>query len=558
MKVLTPDEMRAVDSRAINEIGIPGLTLMENAGRAVAEHVLDNLPDADLVVIFAGRGNNGGDGLVAARYISENGRDVKVILLKGGKDLTQDCAANLKALPEAVEVWTIDTEEDLAGAVSKLNRLSAGVGASPITGGAALVDAVLGTGIKGQVRGLTADLLLAGLNLNWPTIAVDIPSGIDGTTGEYLGAGIPAIATITMGLPKTGLYLNAGIEYSGNVVVADIGFPPEATEPATSVLDTIEMGTVGRLFADDRSRPDEKALHKGDFGKVLVVAGSRGMLGASELAGRAALRAGCGLVVSAMPVTEYFIVASRTGPEIMTAPIAASDSNGCFAPEGIADIRKYLEWADVLAIGPGFGEHTDALEFARLVISEFPDTPDHQVIVDADALRAFVDDPGPLRGRQRAPILTPHPGEFARLTSGQEFPEGSIDRLCAYAEYADSVIVLKGARTLVATPRETTGCPVSVNCEVGNPGMATAGSGDVLTGILAGLAGQPTITYDPCQIACVGVYLHAFAGDLAAKRVSRQALIAGDIIDGLPLAFKFFSRKFGNRNRRSRRHRRRM
>jgi len=557
MKVLTPDETRAVDTRAINEMGIPGLRLMEHAGRSTAEYVLDHLPHADLVVVLAGRGNNGGDGLVTARYLSENGREVKVLLLRRGKDLSPDCTTNLNALPPIVEVITIDNEDDLTAAIRKLNAVAAQLGSSPVQGGAAFIDAVLGTGLKGQVTGLTADLLLAAQNLNWPTVACDIPSGIDGTTGRYLGAGIPAIATITMGLPKTGLYLGEGVEYSGEVIVADIGFPDEAVLPAVPSMETIEEKIVARLFVDDRGRPSEVALHKGDFGRILVVAGSRGMLGANELCSRAALRAGCGLVVSAMPVTEYFIVASRTGPEIMTAPVAASDSAGCFAPEGVDDLAKYMDWADVLAIGPGFGECSDAIEFARELIKKFPDTPEHQIIVDADALRAFIDDPAILRGRHRAPILTPHPGEFARLCKPHDLPEGTLERLLEYARLSDSVIVLKGARTLVATPRETSGCPISVNVAAGNAGMATAGMGDVLTGILAGLAGQPNIAWDPYQIACVGVFLHAFAGDLAAARLSRQALIAGDVIDFLPRAFRTFKRKYGPDTGSRRRRRRR-
>jgi len=224
-------------------------------------------------------------------------------------------------------------------------------------------------------------------------------------------------------------------------------------------------------------------------------------------------------------------------------------------PAGINDLKQHYKWADVLAIGPGISTNRDAMEFAREAVVEFPDTPDHQIIVDADGLRAFTGDPSPFRGRHRAPILTPHPGEFARLTAQHDLPEDLLDRLRAYAELADSVIVLKGARTLVATPRETQGCPISVNVDAGNPGMATAGSGDVLTGILAGLAGQPSIAWDPYQIACVGVFLHAFAGDIAARKMSRQALIAGDIIDALPAAFRWFKKRYGPRKPRTGRRR---
>jgi len=543
MKVLTPDEMRAVDSRAIDEMGIASLRLMEHAGRSVAEWLLDNLPDADLVVVLAGHGNNGGDGLVAARYLSENGRMVKVILLRDGKELSPDCKSNLDQLPEIIDVKTVDNAKDLKATVKWLNGLAVEINKSTITGGAAFVDALLGTGVRGTIKGLTADLLSEAQNLGWPCVACDIPSGIDGLTGDYLGAGIPAVATITMGLPKTGLYLGAGVEYSGQVIVADIGFPDEAVEPAQPTMETIELAKVARLFAYDRTRPDEIALHKGDFGKVLVVAGSRGMIGANELTSRAASRAGAGLVLSAIPVTEYHILAARTGSEIMTVPVAASDPNGCFSIFGLPDLKKHLEWADVLAIGPGLSERNEAVDFARECVKAFPDTPDHQIVIDADGLRAFIDDPSLLRGRERAPILTPHPGEFARLTAPHKLPDDLLERLKAYSELADSVIVLKGARTIVVTPRETRGCPISINVECGNPGMATGGSGDVLTGILAGLAGQSTIAWDPYQIAYTGVLLHAFAGDLAANKMSRQGMVAGDIIDSLPHAFKIFSRK---------------
>jgi hydroxyethylthiazole kinase-like uncharacterized protein yjeF len=215
-----------------------------------------------------------------------------------------------------------------------------------------------------------------------------------------------------------------------------------------------------------------------------------------------------------------------------------------------------MDWADVLAIGPGFSPHEEALEFAREAVRAFPDTPDHQVIIDADALRAFIENPRILAGRHRAPILTPHAGEFARLCEPHDLPEDTLDRLKEYAALSDCVIVLKGARTLVATPRDTVGCPISVNVEAGNAGMATAGMGDVLTGILAGLAGQPNIAWDPYQIACVGVFLHAFTGDLAAAKLSRQALIAGDAIDYLPRAFRAFKRKYGPKSGTKRRGRR--
>ena len=555
MKVLTPKEMRAVDDRAIKEMGIPGLQLMENAGRSVAEWIMEHLPGTDLVVILAGRGNNGGDGLVAARYLVEDGRDVRIILVTDGKELSPDCKTNLDLLHSVVEPNIVDNDKSLTKAVTALKKLASQK--SPMVSEIVVIDALLGTGTSGEVKGLTADLMNAMLPFNWPVVACDIPSGIDGHDGSYLGAGIPAVATVTMGLPKTGLYIGAGVEYCGHVVVADIGFPDEAIAPAVPAMETIEGATVGRLFADDRGRPDEVALHKGDFGRVLVVAGSRGMLGANELASRAALRVGCGLVVAAVPESEYAIVASRTGSEIMTAPVSGNAELGCFSPDGVKDLEKYMDWADVLAIGPGFSENQDALDFARALVARFPNTPDHQIVIDADGLRAFVDDPSPLRGRHRAPILTPHPGEFARLAKPHKLPEPLLERLMAYAELADSIVVLKGARTLVVTPRETAGCPVSVNVETGNAGMATAGSGDVLTGILAGLAGQPTIAWDPYQIACVGVYLHGFAGDLAARRMSRQGMIAGDIIDGLPRAFKQFRKRYGripnNRNRRGRR-----
>ena len=555
MKVLTPDEMRAVDSRAIDRMGIPGLQLMENAGRAVAEWVLDHLPHADFIVVLAGKGNNGGDGLVAARYLAENGREVEVLLLRGGKDLSADCETNLEALPASVGVITIDTIKDLEAAVQHLKGRAESIGMNLVDDEAAIVDALLGTGVSGQISGMTADLLLAAKALGWPCVACDIPSGIDGADGSYLGAGIPAIATVTMGLPKSGLYLNAGVEYSGKVYVADIGFPPEAIEPAIPSMETIDGEAVGRLFADDRSRPDEKALHKGDFGCVLVAAGSRGMLGANELTSRAALRAGCGMVVSAVPETEYAILASRTGVEIMTAPVSADENHGCFSPKAVEDLKEWIDWADVLALGPGISTHPTAMEFAREIVKAFPDTPDHQIVIDAAGLDAFIDDPRPLAGRHRAPILTPHPGEFARLTAPHNLPDTILERLRAYAKLSDCVIVLKGARTLVATPRKTSRCPVAVNVESGNPGMATAGSGDVLTGIIAGLSGQPTIAWDPFQIACAGVYLHGLAGDVAGTRKSRQALIAGDLIEFLPRVFRKLKRAYSssNRGRRGRR-----
>lgn len=549
MKVVTPEVMRSVDSRAIDDLGVPGLSLMENAGRSIAEWVLDYLPKIDLAVVLAGRGNNGGDGLVAARYLSEAGREVWVILLKNGKELTPDCQANLDQIPENIEVTVIDNDKDLKSTLKKLDERATRIGSIPIEGEAIFIDALLGTGVSGEIRGPIVDLLRAAQALGWKSVAADIPSGIDGTNGSFLGAAIPAVATVTMGLPKTGLYLGAGIDYSGKVYIADIGFPDEAIDDAVPSMETIEGTQIGRIFEDDRSRPDEKALHKGDFGRVLVVAGSRGMIGANELVSRAALRTGAGLVVSAIPESEYPILASRTGPEIMTAPVSCDQSLGCFSPGAVKDLEKLIDWGDVLALGPGFSRNEPALQFARDMISAFPDTHDHQVIIDADALMAFNEDVSPLSGRKRPPIITPHPGEFAKLTAAHKLPEDKLDRLIAYSKMCDCVVILKGARTLVADPREDSPCPVAVNVECGNPGMATAGSGDVLTGILAGLAGQTTIAWDPFQIACAGVYVHGKVGDLAAKRKSRTALIAGDLIDFLPRLFSDFAKRGNGRSR---------
>jgi ADP-dependent NAD(P)H-hydrate dehydratase / NAD(P)H-hydrate epimerase len=519
MRVLTAAEMREVDRLTTEGYGVPSLTLMENAGRSVAEFIQTRFKDVKQrhVTVLCGKGNNGGDGFVAARYLRRMGAHVSVYLIGSARDVKADAAVNLKR-------WK-RTGKRLVE-VSSQTRAPLAFPAHDI-----IVDALLGTGVRGRLEGQLAEAVKA-VNQHEPgcvVVAVDIPSGLDADTGEAPGAVIVADYSVTFTAPKPGLLLGAGPEHAGDLVVSEIGSPRALVEEtAKGNLRWSE----GRDFARFAT-PRRAAGHKGDYGHALVVAGSVGKSGAAVLAGTAALRAGAGLVTVATPEPVLPIVAAHT-PEIMTEPLAATRS-GTVSERCLEGsfFSKILEGKRSLAIGPGLTTQVETQAFVRGVVGTRETIP---IVLDADGLNAFAGRGGELRNPKGLLAITPHPGEMGRLlgSSTRDVQARRIDVARQAAAEWNAFVVLKGHQTVIAAPDGH----VWVN-STGNPGMGTGGTGDVLTGILAGLTAQYGADSWPEMLA-FGVYLHGLAGDLAYAETGGAPLMATDLISYLPRAFRRF------------------
>jgi NAD(P)H-hydrate epimerase len=522
MRVLNGDQMREADRRTIQDIGVPSSVLMENAGRQVVsamEAAFDGLPEAR-VAVLAGRGNNGGDGFVIARVLSQAGIDVQVYLVGTAADVRGDARLNLDILRRlGFDVIEIRTSQDweLHGAAVLRRDI--------------VVDALFGTGLKTPLHGLS-ETIVQDLNASAvPVVAVDLPSGLSADDPAPIGPVVEASLTVTFGAPKLPLTLPPGEYVAGSVVVADIGIP-------LGVIDDLPGPRIESVLADDaRALVKERArdAHKGAFGHVLIAAGSRGKTGAAHLGAVAALRSGAGLVTVATPSSCLPIVASM-GAEYMT--IALAELPDGTASRAAADI-VIGKAHDVIAIGPGIGTGPDQQAFVHALLERST----RPLVLDADALTVVSASPAVLRGTPDRPvIITPHPGEMARL-AGLTAADVQRQRLNISRDFATVhhvYVILKGYRTLVATPEGV----VYIN-PTGNPGMATGGSGDVLTGMVAGWLAQGLGVTAACLLA---VYLHGAAGDLAAAEFGEAAMTAGDIIAAIGTAtLELTSEKAGAR-----------
>jgi len=519
MIVLTGSEMQAADRRAIVDLGIPSLELMEKAGQGVAR-AAERLAaeEIDPVIIICGKGNNGGDGFVAARLLAGSGQAVEVWLAADPGELSGDAGTNWSRLH--------DEGPDLPGDITLLpignGSVNAGALADRWREGSVVIDALFGTGITGAPREPGASLIAAMNLTGLPIVAVDIPSGVDADSGATEGEAILAEITVTMAFPKQGLLLHPGREHAGLIEVVDIGIPPEAVADRE-----LEREMLDHSWALLRLPTRPADSHKGANGRVVAIAGSSEMMGAARLVCASAARTGAGLVRHAAPASLLSIAHSGRA-EIMVTPLP-DNGLGRFAPEGLETLQESRDWADVMAIGPGIGTEEETARFFTGFLEEggggLP------LVIDADGLNLLAVEPE-LRAYWKGPVvLTPHPGEAARLldTTASEI---TGDRILAAVELGrryDAVAVLKGAPTIVAAP----GRPIAF-CPLGNPGMASGGSGDVLTGVIAGLVGQGL---SPWTGAALGVYLHSLAADLAALDLGMWSLLAGDILDYLPAAF---------------------
>jgi NAD(P)H-hydrate epimerase len=507
MKIVTSADMREIDRHTSEGFWVPSLTLMENAGSAVAEFALSAYPAAKTFGVICGKGNNGGDGFVVARKLHEAGREVRLLLLADATDLRGDARFIYGKLP--VQAVVARFSEDLNSAP-----------AHAVLACDVLIDAILGSGFRPPVGGVYAEAIAKINAVSAPVIAVDIPSGADADVmGEQTGAVARADAIVTFTAPRPSHIF--GNLTSGPTVIAPIGSPDEAIHSSLH-LNVITPQEIAPLLG-----PRPRDSNKGMYGHVLVVGGSLGKAGAAAMAGFSSLRSGSGLVTVATPRSVLSTVAGYH-PELMTESLAETES-GSISTESLGAFWPVAEKKTVLAIGPGISRHPETAEFVRAVVSK-SETP---IVLDADGLNAFEGKAAELSGRNRTLVLTPHPGEMARLTglSVAAIQRDRINVARTFAKEHDLILVLKGDRTIVARPDGE----AWVNT-TGNPGMATGGTGDILTGIIAGMLAQNR--QRAFESALAAVYLHGLAGDIASESMGEHSLVATDLVKNLSQAFR--------------------
>lgn len=510
MKVVTGETMQRMDRRAIEEFGIPGIDLMEHAGRGCAAAIIERFGPAAgrMVLIVAGKGNNGGDGYVIARLLQQEGWEAQTVVLALREEIAGDAKVNLDCLdPE-----TVTFSPPPAGLVPFAPHLERA---------SVIVDALFGTGLKSEVKGSFAEAINLVNAAGKPVVAVDIPSGIDAGTGRTLGVAVKADVTVTFALAKLGHVLYPGAELCGDLRVVDIGIPLQVAADAEGD-DFVDHGTACRLV-----RPRDRRAHKGSFGHCLVVAGSTGKTGAAAMAANSAVRAGSGLVTLAVPESLNAILEMKT-TEAMTLPLPDGGAGRLMQGSAPA-LLEAIGGKSAIALGPGISWHPETARLIRDLVTKI-ETP---FVIDADGLNALSEDPAILRRKRSSCIvLTPHPGEMARL-AGTSTASIEADRIAAAREFAEQhgvYMILKGARTVIAAPDGR----VAINGS-GNPGMASGGMGDVLTGILASLLGQGYEPFDACRL---GVFIHGYAADLVAADKGEIGMSAVDVQEKLPWAFK--------------------
>jgi ADP-dependent NAD(P)H-hydrate dehydratase / NAD(P)H-hydrate epimerase len=503
MRVLNTQQMREADRQTIDDVGLPSIVLMENAGRqavAAMEAAFEDLATSK-VGVLCGRGNNGGDGFVVARTLAQRGIEATVFLLGSVSDVRGDARINLEILGRVgltvVEVTTAQEWELHFSEISECDLI---------------VDAIVGTGFHGPLTGLLETVVADVNGLGVPVVAIDLPTGVSADSHELEGEAIEASMTVTLAAPKIPLILPPADAYGGDLVIADIGIP-------ASVIDELD-GPWLELLTRERMReliPARAAdSHKGDFGRVLVIAGSLGHTGAAHLCALGALRSGAGLVTIATPRSCVATLAAMM-PEYMTEGLeeTAAGTIDFSAVDRVLDLK-----ADIIALGPGLGQDPSTAAFVQAIV-ERAGAP---LVLDADALNAFSGDPERLTGRDGVDvIITPHPGEMARLLN-ISIEQVQADRLEHAREFAAARrvhVVLKGHRTIIAGPEGRS----FVNL-TGNAGMATGGTGDLLTGMIAAWFAQILDPEGACKLA---VYLHGTAGDLAEADEGEVALLPSDI-----------------------------
>jgi len=507
MKIVTAAEMREIDRATSERFCVPSATLMENAGTAVADFVLSRYPSAKTIGVICGKGNNGGDGFVAARKLQAAGREVRLLLLAAPAELRGDAAEMFSKLPVAPVIAR--SSEDL-----KSERVRSVFDCD------VRLDAILGTGFRPPVSGLYAEAIAMMNAGHAPVVAVDIPSGADADVmGEQTGAVARADAMVTFTAPRPAHVF--GNLTPGTIMIAPIGSPDEA------IVSSLQQNLISPRDFAPLVTPRPAASNKGNFGHVLVIGGSLGKAGSVAMAGMAALRVGAGLSTVATPRSVLATVAGFH-PEVMTEPLEET-AEGSIARSARGAIDQLAAGKTVLAVGPGISRMAETSDLVRGMVGKYQ----MPMVLDADGLNAFEGQADKLNGKGRSLVITPHPGEMARLL-GSNVAAVQRDRINiarSFAREHDLIVVLKGHRTLVAMPSGE----VWVNT-TGNPGMSTGGTGDILTGMVAGSMAQ-----NPHRIAeavIAAVYLHGLAGDVAGESMGEHSLVATDLLSALPEAFR--------------------
>jgi ADP-dependent NAD(P)H-hydrate dehydratase / NAD(P)H-hydrate epimerase len=524
MKVLTVAEMREVDRLTTERYGVPSLMLMENAGSSVAEFIRERFPHLQRrrTIVLCGKGNNGGDGFVVARKLRKMGGQPAVYLFADPGEMRGDAAANYEEWIES------DGEFHVAIDANEFAFAKTAIGDAAI-----IVDALLGTGTRGPVEGILREAIdvVNSRRRDQAVVAVDIPSGASADTGELLSLAVEADYTVTFTAPKIGMLFGKANDCCGQLLVRDIGSPWELIE---------EIGKGNVRWSEPRefsefALPRKAQGHKGDYGHALIVAGSVGKSGAAVLASWAALRSGAGLVTVATPEPVLPIVAAHT-PEVMTEPLRPTGT-GSISLRNVEHFDALLKGKKAMAIGPGLSTHRETQEFVRGLVRNRT-VP---VVLDADGLNAFAGRAAELKDSRGMLAITPHPGEMARLldSTTTEVQAGRMEVAKKAAADWNCCVILKGHQTITVTPTGS----AWVN-STGNPGMGTGGTGDVLTGMLAGLTAQYGIDLW-AKLLSFGVYLHGLAGDLAYAENGEAPLLAGDLVRNMQRAYRRFYFEMG-------------
>lgn len=511
MKVVTAEEMRQIDQQTIQGIGIPGIVLMEYAGKAVFEVIQKHFSGCQRVAVVVGKGNNGGDGLVAARLLARAGYSVQVTLVSPRDQFSGDALTNLQITQNLnLPIVQAHSEIDLDQLGHQFSQCDL------------IVDAIFGTGLRGAVGGLAGNIITRINESSCPIVAIDLPSGLQTNTGATGGACINATFTVAIGLPKRGLLLHPGAEAAGNVEIADIGFPPSVIDAQDIQVNWTQSSDAAELIP-----PRYCNSHKGTYGRVFVTAGSTGMTGAAALTSQAASRVGAGLVTVGVPRSLNPVLEVKL-TEVMSLPLPESN-DGTLALDAGIPIREFiLSSGSVLAMGPGLSQHPETGALVHNLIREC----ECPMVIDADGLNALAKSRNSLLSLRSDTVLTPHPGEMARLIDGTvaEIERDRIGVAQQFAQEHNITLVLKGAPTVVASGNGK----VWIN-STGNPGMATGGMGDVLTGVITGFLAQKLSSRDA---AILGVYLHGLAADIAVESIGVHGLMARDVLEALPKAIQ--------------------
>lgn len=513
MKVASRDEIQNIDRITINEIGIPGFTLMECAGLLVVKALFRYFGSCGKnILIFCGAGNNGGDGFVAARHLISKSHKCNIILLGKREKLKGDALANYNILEKLnIPVLEMADEKCMGGDFSEL-----------LSTCDIIIDAIFGTGLNSPLKGLISEIIPLINSSGKPVISVDIPTGINASSGKIMGDAIKASLTVTMGLPKLGLLIYPGASYSGKIVIADIGFPEHLLKSDEIKTELSELDEISSFIPE---RPENS--HKGDAGKVLIIAGSLGYTGAAALTSESCLKTGAGLVTLINPESINAIMEEKLTETIKCPyPDLKNEEDIRLAKDIIFERLKH---ADALAIGPGIGRSP----LTGKLVTEILNNTELPMVIDADALFPEII----TRHKTKLPVVTPHPGEAARLLSKtiQDITSNPMESSRNLSEKYRCVAILKGSHSMISHPDGNT-----IINPTGNSGMSSAGMGDILTGIIACFLSQGV---SPEKSAVLGAFIHGLAGDIVARKIGKRGIIASDLIKAIPIALKMMIEK---------------